>query len=394
MRTINIGLLWHSLDSPNLGVAALTHAQMHLAGEVARSMGIEPRFSLLGWVQDGASPSAGAVARACRVNGKRLLGLEGDFHRAVKQCDIVLDIGEGDSFSDIYGWKRLAYLAGTKVVARLHKRPLVMSPQTLGPFRHPLARRIGDFVMAHSRAVFSRDGLSTEYFQGRGLDVEFHEAIDVAFALPFERAPRTAGRVRVGINVSGLLWSGGYTGNNQFGLTIDYRDAVLRVIDEVSAGGDADIVLVPHVITADRAAEDDLRVSQEIARMRPGVTVAPTFASPVEAKSFISGLDFFTGARMHACIAAFSSGVPCVPMAYSRKFTGLFNTLGYPHVADCTRETTDQVVARIVDACNQRARLAEQVAAGNVVAQRRLDQYKATLGRIFAEVEGAHEAHA
>ena len=63
----------------------------------------------------------------------------------------------------------------------------------------------------------------------------------------------------------------------------------------------------------------------------PRAIVAPAFRTPVEAKSYIAGMDFFAGARMHACIAAVSSGVPVYPLAYSRKFNGLFvETLGYP----------------------------------------------------------------
>src|SRR3546814_3106421 len=43
----------------------------------------------------------------------------------------------------------------------------------------------------------------------------------------------------------------------------------------------------------------------------------------------MSSLDYLVAGRMHACIAAFSSGTPVMPVAYSRKFSGLFGTLGY-----------------------------------------------------------------
>jgi hypothetical protein len=46
----------------------------------------------------------------------------------------VLDIGAGDSFTDIYGPKRFAYLWLTKAMAIARRRPLVLSPQTIGPF--------------------------------------------------------------------------------------------------------------------------------------------------------------------------------------------------------------------------------------------------------------------
>ena len=63
--------------------------------------------------------------------------------------------------------------------------------------------------------------------------------------------------------------------------------------------------------------------------------MAPFALDPIEIKSYIAGMDFFMGSRMHSTIAAFSSEVPVVPMAYSRKFNGLFiDTLQYPYIID------------------------------------------------------------
>jgi polysaccharide pyruvyl transferase WcaK-like protein len=89
----------------------------------------------------------------------------------------------------------------------------------------------------------------------------------------------------------------------------------------------------------------------------PSVTVAPAFTSPSEAKSYIAGMDFFMGARMHACIAAFSSGVPVVPMAYSRKFAGLFGTLGYDETVDCTTQSAQDILTHIFSAFERRSEL-------------------------------------
>ena len=48
---------------------------------------------------------------------------------------------------------------------------------------------------------------------------------------------------------------------------------------------------------------------------------------------------------MHATIAAFSSGVPVVPMAYSRKFNGLYvDTLHYDSLVDMKKESTNEIM--------------------------------------------------
>ena len=52
---------------------------------------------------------------------------------------------------------------------------------------------------------------------------------------------------------------------------------------------------------------------------------------------------------MHATIAAFSSGVPVIPTAYSRKFVGLFNGVGYKNVVDLRELSTQQSVKRTIE---------------------------------------------
>jgi colanic acid/amylovoran biosynthesis protein len=54
--------------------------------------------------------------------------------------------------------------------------------------------------------------------------------------------------------------------------------------------------------------EDDHLVSMQLKSEFQDVVVAPRFDSPSAAKSYIAGMDYFCGSRMHACIAAFSSG--------------------------------------------------------------------------------------
>lgn len=367
---ITVGLLWHSPKSENLGVGALTMSQIALLNDISRRLNIKIDVVLIGWIGAGQIPSEYGIKDACHVNLKKLLGLDRSLLKLLAQCDLVLDIGEGDSFSDIYGWKRLLIQVWTKVLASRGGCRLILSPQTLGPFRSPLSRWLADLGLGRAKAVCARDRLSSAYFQGRSLSTKLIETTDVAFLLPFVRPARklAASNCAIGLNVSGLLWSGGYTRNNQFGLTLDYRSTIDKILRHFLSVPGCEIHLIPHVVSASCAEEDDYRAMKEIQRNYPGIILAGPFSNPSEAKSYISGLDFFAGARMHACIASFSAGVPCIPMAYSRKFKGLFGTLGYDHVADCTAMTEDDVVSMIVDGFARRAHLRTEVENGNRLA--------------------------
>jgi len=71
------------------------------------------------------------------------------------------------------------------------------------------------------------------------------------------------------------------------------------------------------------------------------VIVAPP-GDPHQTKWVIGRTEWFCGMRMHATIAALSSGVPAAIVAYSKKARGVFATVGQErHVADA-RQLDDE----------------------------------------------------
>jgi polysaccharide pyruvyl transferase WcaK-like protein len=65
---------------------------------------------------------------------------------------------------------------------------------------------------------------------------------------------------------------------------------------------------------------------------------------------------------MHACIAAFSSGVPVYPIAYSRKFNGLFvETLEYSYMGDLISQSEEQFLDGLKSAFESRTMLKETI---------------------------------
>lgn len=388
---VTVGLLWHSLSSGNLGVGALTESNIAIIRGVAEELGLRVHFLVLGTsAQSLPALAAELEAGGHKLEAQRARILRGEFRRHVKRCDLVIDIGEGDSFADIYGFKRFFFYWLSKNIVCSSGVPLVLAPQTIGPFDGAAAQVLARQVMKRCLRVFARDKLSSDYLRQLGVQGNISEAIDVAFRLPFARRqfPQN-GKIRVGINVSGLLFNGGYHGGNQFGLTIDYPAVMRELIKTFSAIDNVEVHLVSHVIEPHMPAEDDYARSLSLQKEFPGVIVAPVFARPSEAKSYISGMDFFTGARMHACIAAFSAAVAVVPMAYSRKFNGLFGTLGYDEIADCKKDDDRAVVARIVAGFHGRVALQARVQTALGDVERRLGQYEGVLREFLRGKQGA-----
>lgn len=360
-RPFHICLIMHSTRSDNLGVGALTVSEVAILRDIARTLDRAIEITVMDWKDPRSPYVTGPDIHIVDLDGKTMLNPFGYFAQALRS-DLVIDIGGGDSFADIYGGRRLRRMFILKYLTHLARTPLVMAPQTIGPFTKPLSRFLARLSMRLSAIVATRDALSTTAARAMGVTRPIIEASDVALRLPFvPPSPRLGGPVRVGLNVSGLLMGGGYTGHNEFALKSDYPMLIRDIIRFFQSRG-CQLHLVPHVIVATGAmvGEDDMRASVMLAAEFPSAVLAPSFTTPSEAKSYIAGMDFFLGARMHACVAAFSSGVPVVPMAYSRKFAGLFGSIGYDRTVDCTAETAAAILGKVIKAFDDRSTLAAE----------------------------------
>lgn len=375
---LRIGLLWHSFTNDNLGVGALSIANAQIIARAAEAIGAQTEFHVMGpggrvlymelcpggiASQSSARPSEAANPFS---RGQRMLA----------RCDVVFDIGGGDSFTDIYGARRYGMIVGSKAPLRMRGVPYVLSPQTIGPFKSPLAARAARFMAKGARLVCSRDKQSTRHArEDLGLE-DVLEVSDVAFGLQYEARTLPKSRPAFGLNVSGLLMQGGYDGKNQFGLAGDYPSLIRRIIRRVLDRGDYELHLVPHVMGA---VEGDNAANDLLAKEFPEAVVAPVFGDPIEAKSYIAGLDAFAGSRMHATIAALSSGIACLGLAYSRKFQGLYETLGYDGNIDLASASPDETLAAIDRLLDERAAYAEAAGRARAEADRRLAAYEAAV---------------
>lgn len=388
---LNVSLIGHSTRSRNMGVGALTVSEIEILRRLGRELKIPVHITVIDWRSTHQNYVSGDDITIRDITGADLLNPLG-FLALARKSDLVIDIGAGDSFADIYGQRRLVRMFAMKYLVHLARRPLVIAPQTLGPFTKRLSTFLARQSIRLSAITATRDRLSTACAREMGVGGDVLEASDVALRLPYVPPPARApgGPVKVGLNISGLLMKGGYTNKNEFGLQMDYPALIRTLLRHFQAHPDGcEVHLVPHVITYRKDwIEDDYQPSAELAAEFPGVVLAPRFASPSEAKSYIAGMDFFAGARMHACIAAFSSGVPVVPMAYSRKFAGLFGSLGYDHTVDCTTETAAAIEAKILQAYENRAALEADRKAAFARGLEKLALYETALGALMVRQAG------
>ena len=301
--------------------------------------------------------------------------------RSICEAGLIASIAGGDSFSDIYGLERLLYVSLPQVLAILLNKRLVLLPQTMGPFRGRFSRNIARYIVRRAEHVYSRDreGLrELEVLAGDGLCKEKTSfCYDVGFAMD-PRAPEDsqidkfwasvdATTPRVGMNISGLLYLGGYTRNNMFGLRADYREFVQRAIDLLILKKGASVVLIPHVFGSGERSESDLAACDEVYqrlkdKYNGRLHVIHRSFGPDEMKYLIGQCDFFVGSRMHACIAAVSQCIPATSIAYSDKFLGVMGSLGIESsVADARVLTQDELLDAVERNYDRRSEICHQL---------------------------------
>jgi len=388
-RRLRIGLLWHSPNSGNLGVGALTVANLAMVREVAIAAGFVPEFTIIGMRDVGASYLEPGSAATYAIDTRTLISPRGYWALADRQ-DCIIDIGAGDSFAEIYGLKRFVFLWATKAMALAQQTPLLLAPQTIGPFGREPYKALARGVMSRAYSVVARDKMSADAIQDLAPRARSVQSIDVAFALPFQPSPtrRDDALLRVGVNVSGLLFNEAESGRNRFRLSFDYARLTRLLLRTLVERPNVQVHLVTHALHATDPWDDDGRVADRLAVEFPAAVRVRDFAGPSHAKSYISGLDFLIAARMHACIAAFSAGTPVVPIAYSRKFTGLFGTLGYDRLVPTEGFDEHQALAFLLESLESRETLRSMAAAGMVKVEGLLNAYRDELRRLFSFAMG------
>jgi len=299
---------------------------------------------------------------------------------AIRASVATLDVSGGDSFTDMYPDDRIQMIAGCKELVLRLNRPLILLPQTYGPFHESLTR--ASRIVQAATACFARDERSFESLKkmlGSHFDPDRHRCgVDMAFGLEPRSAESDLSSAllswladtqtpKVGLNVSGLIGNSPSLSREKYGFKADYPETMTRFVRWLLAETEARIVLVPHVMAPSDQGESDVGVCEWLKSQfseddANRILISPTSLDQSEVKWLISKFDWFSGTRMHATIAGLSSFVPTSTVAYSDKAIGVFESCGQgrevfdPRVLD-----TNEVVERLQDSFRRRQDLATSI---------------------------------
>lgn len=338
-------VLWADDQSPNLGVRVLAEGTAALVRRVHPDAEVE--------YQNSGRPNVHLpVGRVRSILKERVTGSKG-MMRWLASFDLIVDTRSGDSFTDAYGFARHRMMSVVHEFSAQSGTPVVLGPQTIGPFRTRTGRALARRSLNRSRLVMARDGDSARCSAELGRDVDVLTT-DVVFALPrVERRHRND----VILNVSGLLWRA-----NSHVDSSAYRATVTELYRRLRADGRS-VALLAHVLDSAAPDNDVPAIREFAANVDPEAEVLVP-GDLHDVRRMLADADLVIGSRMHACLNALSVGTPAIALAYSRKFSPLMRDLEWGGVlelgdrdlvASAMRIASDPALPAQVDALGVRA---------------------------------------
>ncbi|MEU9700258.1 polysaccharide pyruvyl transferase family protein [Streptomyces sp. NPDC047981] len=248
--------------------------------------------------------------------------------RLLKHADLVLATG-GDLHTSDYGVST-PYLA---VLDRAQKLgvPTAMVGQSVGPFTDPAEQAAFTTTAGRLDLLTVRETTTLAYLTGRLALPE--EAVVLSADPAFLLEPSGPDRAVQLLAAAGLDAGQEYVclapsrGVTRYSPISDAQHlaALTRLADMLWRVRCRPLVFVPHCHDS-REHNDDRLLARQIAARLPGVPVHVLDADGTGAgdyKAVLGGAELVISERLHASIAALSSGTPAVALGHSPKFHGV-----------------------------------------------------------------------
>jgi colanic acid/amylovoran biosynthesis protein len=399
-KEYNVCLLGASLTTPNMGVSALAASLIKLIKT------IKPEANISFLIGNRSSAPQQACVNGITVNVnvvnyrltpkspiqkhlfwifflavmhyllpiqflRELIVNSNPWLKTISKSHFIGEIRGGDSFSDIYGFKRFIIGAMPSIIVLLLKKELILLPQTYGPFNLSITKKVAKFIFKHSKYIYSRDNFSHanvyDVLHNNSKVIGF--CPDVAFTLEPMKPEHLSiipsfdsnlSQPLIGLNINGLMYNGGYSRSNMFSLKLNYKDFIAEFIDSVIKNTEANILLIPHTFAKKGDVNSDpdacLKVYEIYSKKYPNrIFLVDRKYDQHQIKFIIGMCDFVIASRMHACIAALSQGIPAIGLAYSKKFIGVFDSVGFGEmVIDATQVNNQDTLSKILSIYKQR----------------------------------------
>ena len=253
----------------------------------------------------------------------------------VEDCDVIVSYSD-ENFKEaasllplnvywiVTWWTMLASRMWEVLIAKSMGKPVVMFPNSVGPFRTWIGRFLSRLALNNFSFILVREPIS--YGLVNSLGIRTPKILTSDTALLFKSTHDTISNDLSNpvVGVSPGIYSHSFSERGVHKYVAAYAEALDRAIEKYGFS----VVFMPHYVIGFRY--DDLEVCELIVRrMKNKENATIVNASTVEEfKSFLNRMDMVISSKMHPAVLATSGYVPTLCIAYDHKQTGFFERLG------------------------------------------------------------------
>lgn len=275
------------------------------------------------------------------------------------KAEIIVSRGS-DVFNDVYGVQSVLFQSYYVLLGLILKKPVVLCGHAIGPFRNRLVAFYMGKLFNKASLITVRDHASAKWLNAIGvIKPKVQVTADLAFLLdpvPIKMVEKILVNEGidiknpiVGLNVSKLIsrWGPGVNLNQKY---LKYVELMVELADFLVEKLHTNVILIPHVT---HPYMDDRDVAKDIMKLvcnKDSIKMIQKDYSTDELKGIIGYCNIFIGARMHSVIAAISTGVPSLAIAYSPKYKGIMELVQQEKwVLDIQTMTFENLSYKILD---------------------------------------------
>lgn len=289
-------------------------------------------------------------------------------HAAAASADLVVLSGGGYLYSASRAVNgTLIHAANASRLALRSGLPVVMMPQSIGPFSRRIDQAIVRAGLRDLTTVVVREEVSASIAQDIGLErVEI--CPDIAF-LGWQRIQvQSPATLHDQITVVPMDWS---WASARGGALVDaYILRFARLLEALAESG-CSVAVAGHSSIPEQAQDDSLVAQAILAAMRADLrenVVTHPYSDIDALASIYARSDLVIGTRLHSCIAAMVAGTPTIHLSYQPKGVGTYSMLGLVDRCASARDFDSTEIARLAtqvleNAEAERRRVADAVAS-------------------------------
>ena len=275
------------------------------------------------------------------------------FFKRLVDADIVVS-SPGGFLQDYHIYQSLLPHIFLIFLAEIAKKPVVIYAQSVGPFRNPITKFASKIVFNKANLITLRESTSKDYLNEAGIqNPHINVTADASFSFTIPTFNRSVKRIEIltsfnkkinkPVTLIGLSILGEYFFTPKRSSFLDsYTSSIASFIDHVSESINANVVVVPQVVSKTEFAV--MRLIFKKVKHKDHILLVQDDRTPQEIMELIGAMDIMVGNRTHSCIYALNMNIPILAIAYEHKTLGIMRMLNLEQwVVDITNVSSELI---------------------------------------------------